>query len=298
MLSVLICSNDIFYQNQVRENIKNTIGVPYEILCFDNRLEKKGICYVYNELASKASFPHLCFVHEDVLFRTQGWGKHILDSFAEDSNIGVIGVAGSKYKSKTFSGWYTGYREFDCANILHLDRNGGATQLIFLANDSHNKIEEVVSIDGVFISCRKEIWEQVRFDDDQLKGFHFYDIDFSLRAAQHCSVMVTYEIDMVHITTGGDFGNNWVDTAIAYHQSNNDKLPYTKLRSVPHDIEIRIANTWLDRLKTVKISWAKKVKWIRLQKLYRHSKSYYSILKFLLYKPLGLKYIHRLFKRK
>ena len=74
MISVLICSIDTELLNNVRTNIAETIGVPFEILYLDNRNEKKGICQVYNELAERARFPYLCFLHEDVILNANDWG--------------------------------------------------------------------------------------------------------------------------------------------------------------------------------------------------------------------------------
>ena len=91
MISVLICSSNPVLLKQAKINISETISVKHEILHTDNREFNNGICSVYNELASRASFSYLCFVHEDVLFETKGWGLKIIDNFSSDLNIGLIG---------------------------------------------------------------------------------------------------------------------------------------------------------------------------------------------------------------
>ena len=98
MISVLICSNNPGLLTQVTNNITTTIGTEFEILHFDNREPKKGLCEVYNELASCANFPYICFLHEDVLFQTHEWGKKLNEIFLQNENTGLIGIAGSKYK--------------------------------------------------------------------------------------------------------------------------------------------------------------------------------------------------------
>ncbi|MFI5186096.1 MAG: glycosyltransferase [Chitinophagales bacterium] len=295
MISVLICSANNFFLDQIRNNIAQTIGVEHEILYFDNSKEKKGICAVYNFLASKARFPNLCFVHEDILFATTDWGVIIRDIFSENDDIGVIGIAGSKYKSKLFSGWFSGVKEFDCANIAHQYSYGN--ELIYLKPGKEKLTEEVVCIDGVFICCRRRIWEQLNYNEEELPGFHFYDIDFSLKASEVCTVCVAYAIDITHITKGGDFGNNWVETAIRFHNLSYDKLPNTKLIAYSAKQEMMIAKTWLDILKKYKISWKNKIKWIKIQRLHFNPVLYYSIAKFLFYRPFGLRLIHKLFRK-
>jgi hypothetical protein len=296
MISIVICSVSGYYLSQIKENISNSIGVEYELLVWDNNGHNKGLCEVYNTLAAKARFEYICFVHEDVLFETKDWGSRLIKIFDERQDVGVIGLAGNKYKSKFFSGWYSNIKELDCANVIHRYSHGD--EVICLKPEENVSLEEVVCLDGVFICSKRNIWEKVKFNEDQLTGFHFYDIDFTLNAARICTLVVNYEITLIHITTGGDFGDNWVKVAIDYHSSMNVKLPFTKLSRLPAHADMIIVRAWLDVLKNYKISWANKWNWIRLQKLYLHPLLFYSILKFLFYKPLGLKHIHKLVKSK
>lgn len=291
MISVLICSIDPDLLLTVQENIRKTIGVPYEILFLDNRNYKKGICKVYNELAEKAKFPYLCFIHEDVLLTTDDWGKKIEDIFKNEEKVGLIGIAGSKYKSAYFSGWYTGAMELDCANYIHQYKT--EAEHVFLSPDKTKIMEEVVCIDGVFMCCRKEVWQKFFFDEIFLKGFHFYDIDFSLRVAYSYKVVVTYDVEIIHITSGGDYSNNWVQNAISYHERMKHNLPFCKIRLNKKVVDKKVIISTLDHLKYYKISFGNKIKWIFLQKLFLYPKFYYSIIKFFLYQPLGLKKIHK-----
>ena len=292
MISVIVCSIKPHLLEQLKININKSIGVDYELLVYDNRNDRKGLCAVYNGLAKNANFNTLCFIHEDILFDTMEWGRVLLTTLHKN-DIGVLGIAGSKYKSAFFSGWYTGNKSLDCANVLH--RFTEHDEKIYLS-PSGKSVEEVVCIDGVFIACKKQVWEQTLFDEKNLEGFHFYDLDFSLRAATDYKVAITYHIDIAHITFGGDFGDNWIATAMLYHQRNRHLLPVTRLHRASKKDEVNIAKTTLDVLKNQKISWTNKMQWIKLQKLHTYPSLYYSILKFLLYSPLKLNLVHKLFK--
>jgi hypothetical protein len=288
MISVLICSANPILLQKITENIEKTIGVPFEIISIDNRLEKKGICAVYNELASVSKFEFLCFLHEDVLLKTENWGQIIIQTFFNNTKIGLLGIAGSKYKSSYYSGWYTGIKELDCANYIH--EHSSKTEHVFLS-PSNNDLEEVVCIDGVFMFATKTAWCEIKFDDKLLKGFHFYDIDFSLRMAHQYKVVVTFNIELVHITRGGDYSNNWIQTAISYHRKRKYLLPFSKTPLPGRRIDKKVIITTMDHLKNYKIDLRNKIKWIVFQKLYLNPLFYYSILKFILYQPLGLKKI-------
>jgi len=295
MISVLICSVNPDLLNNVRENIQHSIGVPFEILYFNNFKIGNGICKVYNELAAKAKFSILCFLHEDVILKTQGWGEKIIDLLKEP-DAGLVGIAGSKYKSAYFSGWYTGIKEFDCANYTHF--NGSESEKVMLPPDDNRSVEEVVCLDGVFICCKKATWKQILFDEKKLKGFHFYDIDFSVRAAFDYKILVSYEIEITHLTTGGDYSNNWVQTAISYHQSMQSRLPFSKIDISNKEADKKVIIATMDHLKHFKISVKNKIRWVILQNLFLKPFLYYHIVKFFCYEPLNLKRIHYYLKRR
>ena len=295
MISVVICSKNDSFLTQVKMSIQQTIGTEYELLVWDNKKENRGICHVYNDLASKAKFPIICFLHEDIMFRTSEWGSLLVSIFESDRNIGLVGVAGGKYKSRLFSGWYAGAEGLDYFNIWH-EADGRAEPL---SNKSvwKSREENVATIDGVFMACTKEVWQEVQFDDTFLPGFHFYDIDFSLRVAQAKTVVVTSGIDMVHCTKGGDYGNAWVVTAIDYHERMRHLLPYSVTPADTSNVDFYVARYWLDWLKNYEISWSNKLLWIHKQKLRDDKRLWYSIAKFLFYKPMSLKTIHGLLKK-
>ena len=95
MLSIIISSYQPHYYQALEKNIAETIGIPYEVIKVDNP-GKMGICEAYNHGAQKAQYDYLLFLHEDVLFETQNWGKELIELLNLE-NCGVIGVAGTDY---------------------------------------------------------------------------------------------------------------------------------------------------------------------------------------------------------
>lgn len=277
MISVVVCSIDPVLSANLQANIAKTIGVPYEFIVIDNRTAKKCIGAVYNQGAQSAQFSIICFLHEDVVFSTPNWGQKILQHFEANASLGLIGVAGSKYKSQTHSGWYTGIPALDCANILHINRQGQEYR-IFAQPSPGKSFEQVVCIDGVFMCCRKEVWERVMFNESLLDGFHLYDIDFSTRVSRLYETIVSYEIDIVHLTEGGSFDNHWVKYTFLWHrmQQQLNQLPL-KLNepNLPDQLyERKIANTWLSVLMKSKVTMCYRIQWIC--KL--HWKHFFSLL--------------------
>lgn len=290
MISIVVCSIDSTKLAVLKKSVESTIGVAFEWLIADNQKTGKGICQVYNEQALKARYPFLLFVHEDVSFDIENWGKNVLSYFEENPVLGLVGVAGATAKSLSFSGWYTGDPRFDRYRLVHssTSRREELDQL----PSSENIVFPVVCLDGVFLFCRKTVWEHIRFDDRTILGFHFYDLDFSMRVAKKFDVGVISSIGLVHHTsTGGDYGSVWVQEAIRFHGHWQKSLPLC-LNNLPV-AELQIQKVWLDRLKDEKVSFFAKCNWVLRQRQLLKPTLVYSIIKFFLYFPLRLRYVHR-----
>jgi hypothetical protein len=104
MISIIVCSINATYLKNLEESIQSTIGVDYELIAMDNTVQKAGICKVYNEGGSRAKYPYLCFVHEDVKFHSQNWGEYLLETLKTES-IGILGICGGKYYPNVPGGW-------------------------------------------------------------------------------------------------------------------------------------------------------------------------------------------------
>lgn len=270
MISIIICSINKNFAQQVQSNIIDTVGVPCEVIVTDNTVNSMPITQVYNLGASKAKYDTLCFVHEDVLFETQGWGVKILEYFNQNKKLGLVGVGGSKYKSKTPSGWFCGLQEFDCCNISHLDRAGN-TELLLMNPEKGSRLQQVVTVDGVFMCCPKNVWSEIKFDDVLLRDFHLYDLDFSLRVSEVYESAVTYEIDILHIVKGNHYGDRWLESTLKWHKHFNKRLPVNITNSGKKNlIESHIVRIWLIRLKHERITLKNKLKWLHAIKIWKY----------------------------
>ena len=271
MISVVICSVNKGLAQQVQENIQSTIGLPWQAIVMDNTQSPKGITAVYNEGAAKAQFDLICFVHEDVLFQTQDWGKKLLTYFEADTSLGLVGVAGCKFKSKTPSGWYNNLPALDCCHITHVDHLN-QQELLHFQPEPAAPTEQVVILDGVFLVCPKKVWAEVKFDDQLLTDFHVYDLDFSFRVAALYKVIVTFEIELLHITAGGNFANKWLESTLIWHKKMQKSLPGF-VPGVPLQIkqyEAKIVKTWIIRLKHENISFRNQLHWLWSVEIWRH----------------------------
>jgi hypothetical protein len=227
MISIIISSANPEYLIAIKKNIDETVGVPYEVLAVANGNGQKGICEIYNTAGAKAQYDVLCFMHEDIILHTPDWGKKVVEIMSEPE-IGLLGIAGSTYKSLTPGEWA----------LPGIDQSRHKLNLIqnykfvkreptrYPINASLKKKEEVVVIDGVWMCTRKDVFNTFKFDQELLKGFHGYDIDYSLSVGSKFKVFMTYEILLEHLSEG-NYSEEWLKATLLVHYKHLANLPIT-----------------------------------------------------------------------
>lgn len=220
MISVIICSRKLGINPELSANIKATIGYEYELIIIDNSENQYSIFQAYNKGIEQSKSEILCFIHDDILFHSNNWGAKLIEIFNSDSKIGLIGVAGSKAKTKAPSGWWNSPHELKQVNIIQhietgeVERWEYGLENIFLA--------EVVAIDGVFMAARKD--KSISFDES-LKGFHNYDLNISIKyKVKGYKVMVTKAIDVEHFSSG-NINKAWYWATQKFHNKYKHNLP-------------------------------------------------------------------------
>lgn len=194
MISIIICSRNKDIQSDLRSNIHNTIGgieqCDYEFVVIDNSDNGNSICAAYNEGVRRSKGDILLFIHEDVVFHTEGWGK-IVESKFEDIKIGMLGLAGTHMLPHAPSSWWA--PEVYSTNYIHGAVIDGKYCSKMSVADRYKAItHKLVSADGFFLCFPRRIFEQIRWDENMLKGFHGYDTDISLQVLN-----AGYDIQMV-----------------------------------------------------------------------------------------------------
>lgn len=226
MISIIISSANEQFYNDIAVNITNTIGVPFELLKFDNGDGKMGICEVYNLGAKKAKYEILCYMHEDLDIKTLEWGKEIIRLFDLNKKIGVIGVAGGSYKSYAPSGWANDSHipnTISC-NYVQSFKRSNKPSVHFHSNPGAAELAKVICVDGMWFCTLKSIALKYPFDETLLKGFHCYDIDYCLGISQEYDVMVTFNILMEHFSEGG-YNQEWLKETFRIHAKWEHMLP-------------------------------------------------------------------------
>ena len=205
MLSIIISSYQPHYFSALEKNIAETIGIPYEIVKIDNP-GLMGICEAYNKGASEAKFDYLLFMHEDVEFQTKNWGTILLENLKQEK-AGIIGVLGSDYVPNVPFAWWDLY-ENNFSHYTQYEKNK------LIGDYNLNSDKNVYVIDGVFMAVKKSVYNRFKFNEN-ISGFHAYDIQFSLNVADEFQNIVTSKIKIAHFSYAvNTLDKNWLNNLI------------------------------------------------------------------------------------
>lgn len=259
MISLVICSKIGRLSSELRKNIEESIDVEYEIVLIDNSKGIYSIFSAYTEGVKRSSFPIVCFMHEDILYKTKGWGNSVLKCF-EDKTIGLCGVIGSSLMLDIASCWWS--TDYAVGRIWQ--RRGTESYVTaFKERELENlgKID-VVTVDGVWFCVRKSLFPDIGFNESFYGKWHGYDLDVCmqvLQAGYRCVVLSDVKIE--HFSTGV-LGKEWID-ALCFFQNkwkshlpiysgielSEDEIVGCKVRMITSNSKIQELNGYLDYYK-------------------------------------------------
>ena len=263
MISIIVSSYNNKWFQSFSKSVNETIGdnIIYEIINIWNP-KLMGICCAYNQGAQQAKYENLLFIHEDTIFITKNWGNKLLNLLS-DKNIGVVGVAGSTYVPNVPAFWW-GIKEVCFFNLIQSDAND-ENVLTYRLDDKYGNSKNVYSLDGVFLACRRDVYSEFPFND-KIKGFHGYDIDFSLRVASKYINIVTGEILIKHFSYG-NLSKEWFTELINIR--SNYSIPKEQKNNKEYELnKYYVFINYLYKYKTP-FFWSlnKQIKYLNLQKL-------------------------------
>ncbi|QDP85544.1 hypothetical protein FNJ88_08215 [Chryseobacterium sp. SNU WT5] len=239
MLSIIISSYRPDYYFALEKNIAATCGIVYEIIKVENP-GIMGICAAYNIGAEKAQYENLLFLHEDIEFVTENWGRILIDHLNQ-KNTGIIGVAGSSYVPVAPSSW-TVTKKY---NYFHILQGNKLNKEAFLIQNTPQKRNKVFAVDGVFLAVKKVVYAQFIFDEKNLTGFHGYDLDFSLRVSKRYQNYVINDILLQHFSEG-NLDKIWFDNTTKVRQKLGSSFHKKKDSEVEKEVFVGFLHRYFE----------------------------------------------------
>ena len=214
-----------------KEHILVTSGIykDIEVIQYINNGEY-SLTEIYNKALKETTNDIVVFCHDDIILETKNWGNKILSHFKRNPNYGIIGKAGTKYMPSSGRWWDYGMTEV-VGQVYH--QHEGKKWLSKYNESFGNKIEDTIIVDGLFFVVNKN--NIVKDFDEDIKGFHFYEIDFCFNNFLNgVKVGVISDISVTHLSIG-QTNQQWEDNRVQFVEKYNKNLP----KIIPYNYNIK-----------------------------------------------------------
>ncbi|MGH8713545.1 MAG: glycosyltransferase [Casimicrobiaceae bacterium] len=199
-ISVVICSVDGDKFRRVCALYERLLaGVTHQIVGIH---DARSLCEAYNRALRDARGEVVIFSHDDVDILAADFAARLVAALGRFDVVGVAGATRAAGPAWSWAGhphvhgWITHRSTADGGWLVSISSPwpvvGGAQVL-----------------DGVLLAGWRHAFDAVRFDAATFDGFHFYDVDFTLRAARAgWRVGICAELLLVH-DSEGRFDADW-----------------------------------------------------------------------------------------
>lgn len=190
-----------------------------EFLIYENN-NQYSLSEIYNKGLLESKNDVIVFMHDDIMIETPTITKKILKLFENNSDYGIIGLAGT---DELVSGMWWEKREKMYGQVKH--QHEGKTWKNTYSEGFGDNLKEVVCVDGLFFAVhKKRISEGF---DEEFKGFHFYDIPFCiLNFMKGVKIGVTTKIMVIHKSIGM-VDKKWEKNKLFFEAKYGNNLPLT-----------------------------------------------------------------------
>ena len=198
-LSIIVCSDDDSRYGAMAASYGRALaGCPHEILRID---DAGSLAEADNRGATAATGDVFVFSHDDVEIIAPDFGQRLARRLAQCDVLGVAGATRATGPAWPFAGWPHLH-----GSVIYPEGTG---YRVSVYSRTAPIAQGIRVMDGVFLAMRREVALAVGWDAQTCDGFHGYDVDFTLRAAQAgYRLAVATDLGVVHRSYGG-FDDRW-----------------------------------------------------------------------------------------
>lgn len=165
--------------------------------------DARSLAEAYNRAIAQATGQAIVFLHDDVEVLSPGLFGALSRSLADAD---VVGVAGTTRLAGPTIGW--GGQEATAGALVHGSSATNAWDYSLL-NWAEGLTQGMQALDGCFLAVRADCARRLLFDEATFDAFHFYDLDFCLRAHRTgLRVALASEVLVAHASRGS-LGEAW-----------------------------------------------------------------------------------------
>ena len=162
-VTVVCVYNDLHQFEQLKASLESQ-DVAFELIGIDNSgAEYKSAASAFNSHIDAIDTPWVIFSHQDIRFDSPGYLGRFVALMKEDPSA-LYGVAGPVSPAKR-------------APVL-----SSISDSKYVYDSLKGKTADVFVLDECFFGCAADVARSLRFDEAICDGWHFYAVDFCLRA--------------------------------------------------------------------------------------------------------------------
>lgn len=178
---------------------------------------QQGLPKLYNQIIkdSVENPAVLVFAHDDLHFLDYHWCHHLVDGLKE---FDIVGLVGNRRRISGQVSWAFVNDKFewdDKVNLSGVIAHGRQFPPDILSRFGDPR-QEVKLLDGMFIAARSETLINNSILFDERFDFHFYDMDFCRQAEVKKLRCGTWDISMIHESSGGFDNRTWFESKKIY----------------------------------------------------------------------------------
>ena len=186
-VTVVTCSVDAGKLARLRASLANALAPGYEHL---EMFAPRSLAQAYNDALAAARGEAIVFVHDDVEILSPQLDRILARALA---HADVVGIAGTRTLAGPTLGW-AGQAALS-GWLVHGSSAASTWDFSVLAFRG-GLVGGMQALDGCFLAARTTAARRIGFDATTFDGFHFYDLDFCLRA-QRAGLRLAVDTDIL-----------------------------------------------------------------------------------------------------
>ena len=237
-VSVLICSRSPERSAQAEAMYRRLLAqVPHEIIVIG---DARSLAEGYNRALRQARHDIVLLAHDDLGIQSPDFAARLLRALSRHDLVGIAGT-----RKLVGGAWhFAGYPHL-AGQVGMPGGNGG--YVVTLYDVMERETKGLQALDGLLLATRRETALRLAFDEATFDGWHLYDLDFSLRAAQAgLDCASCNDILAVH-DSQGSYDEHWLKYSQRFLAKHKDRLgPLQSVFFKPElvSLPVRSAEEW------------------------------------------------------
>lgn len=216
--SVIICSIDALKFTQASACYEELLaGFPHEIIGIH---DARSLAEAYNRGLWRTRGSIVIFSHDDIIILDPDFGQKISHRLEDFDILGFVGT-----RRVIAENWWAAGIPWLSGQVAHPHLPDKILHLSMWNPEPWPVVDGIQGIDGLCMMARREVAEEIGFDETTFDGFHLYDLDFSFSAWRAGKKLgVCCDIPVIHASRG-NYDKEHTRYGRLFVEKHKDALP-------------------------------------------------------------------------